>query len=165
MAFSLIGAPATGLLRRGGGNSHLARDLQGHVKMKPTSQKYSHFRSRVRDFALYILISLACVITPIVLMQSGVNAKATNQWFTIIFFTSILYGAFIAANRSLFRMRSFWILTVVLLSLHLVFFITMVTQIDQWRPIWSAIMFFEAPILDTLKSRFISRRHKNGGGK
>ncbi len=135
------------------------------MPVKPTSQKHRHVRSRVRDFALYILIGLVFGITAIVLGRSSISAKAANQWVSVIFFTSILYGTFIGLNRSLYRTRSFWILTVVLLSLHLAFFITMVAQVDQWRPVWSAVMFFEAPILDALKDRFVLHRHGDGGKK
>jgi hypothetical protein len=132
------------------------------MPVKPTNQKRRHVRSRVRDFALYILIGLVFGITAIVLGRSNISAKAANQWVSVIFFTSILYGTFIALNRSLYRTRSFWILTIVLLSLHLAFFITMVTLVDQWRPIWSAVMFFEAPALDALKGKFVSPRNRGG---
>ncbi len=122
----------------------------------------SRFRSRSRDFALYIAISLAVVLMLVVLGRSSLSFEMANRWFSLAFFTAILYGTFIALNRALYRNRSFWVLTAILLLAHLVLFITVVTQIPHWRSIWSAVMFFEAPVLDALKDRFASSRSRGG---
>src|SRR5580658_8615896 len=119
-------------------------------------------RSRLRDFALYIAIGVAFGMVAFFMGRSSMSLKETSRWLSLIFFSAILYGTFIALNRPLYRTSSFWALTAVLLALHSILFIAIVMKVEQWRPIWSAVMFFEAPLLDALKSRFVSPSHRSG---
>jgi peptidoglycan/LPS O-acetylase OafA/YrhL len=131
--------------------------------MKPSNRVRSKLRSRLRDFVLYVVIALAIAAVGVFLGLSNVDQRTANLWTALVLFTAVLFGAFIAANRSLLRTRSFWVLTIVLLTLHLTVFSTLVIRVTQWRPIWSAVMFLEAPLLAYLRMKFVGpekgRRH------
>ena len=128
--------------------------------MKPISRGHSKLRSRLRDYVLYVLIALAIVAVTGFLALSNIDQKTFNLWTSVALFTAVLFGAFIAANRSLFRTRSFWLLTIGLLLLHLTIFSVLVIRVTQWRPIWSAVMFLEAPLLTFLRMKFVG--HETG---
>lgn len=118
-------------------------------------------RTRDRDLILYLAISFLVVLVLLGLGLSDLSLRSANQLFSFGFFTAILYGAFLFLNRPIHRKRAFWALTVITLLFHLVLFIALMTQISNWRPIWNVAMFFEAPVLDYLKGRFVSKRRKN----
>jgi hypothetical protein len=94
----------------------------------------------------------------VALGRSHISQRAAGQWLSLVLFTGILYGAFIAYNRALFQTPAFWFLVVVLLSAHIAVFVILNRSMDQWRPIWNAVMFLEVPILDLLKGQFVHRR-------
>ena len=125
------------------------------------SQRRSHISSRQRDFALYLVIALALALIAVIMGRSNLSLKEANQWLSLIFFTAILYGTFIALSRPLYRIRSFWIVTITSFLVHVSLFAAILTHVDQWRPMWSAVMFLEAPMLDALKRRFVHPTHKN----
>jgi hypothetical protein len=111
---------------------------------------------------LYVAISLAVMFLAVVLGLSPISLEAGGKVLSFVLFTGILYGSFIAYNRSLFRSWAFWRLTITLLSAHLAVFIAINMYVDHWRPIWNGIMFLEIPILDFLKGRLVHvhRNHK-----
>jgi hypothetical protein len=110
-----------------------------------------------------VLIALAIGAVAVFLGLSNIDQRTFNLWTSVALFTAVLFGAFIAANRSSLRTRSFWILTIVLLSLHLAIFSTLVIQVRQWRPIWSAVMFLEAPLLAFFKMKFVGGKRRRPG--
>lgn len=126
--------------------------------MKPLNRGRSRLRSRLRDYVLYVVIALAIGAVGVFLGLSNIDQTTANLWTSVVFFSAVLFGAFIAANRSLFRTRSFWILTTILLLLHLTIFSMLVIQVAQWRPIWSAVMFLEAPLLEFFKMKFVGHK-------
>jgi hypothetical protein len=126
--------------------------------MTLVNSTHSRPNSRLRDFILYIAIALAFGGLAVVFGRSSISEKEANQWMSLIFFSAILYGTFIGLNRNLLRNRSFWIVTTAAFTIHSVFFISVATCVEQWRPIWSAVMFFEAPLLDFMKAKCVHSR-------
>jgi hypothetical protein len=123
----------------------------------------SNFRSRLRDYLLYILIALVVGSIAIALGISGVSADTFGRWGGLVCFTALLYGYFIADNRPQFRRLSFWVLTVVLLLAHVTVFAMIFAHIAHWKTIWFMGMFLEFPVLAYFTNRFRrtlrNRRH------
>lgn len=90
----------------------------------------------------------------------NLSLRAAAQILSLVFFTGILYGAFIFYNKSCWC-RSFWLLTAILLVSHLAIFTLVTTQVPNWRPIWDLGMFFEIPLLESMNLRFVHPRRKH----
>jgi hypothetical protein len=114
----------------------------------------------VRDYVLYLAISFAFAFTAVALGLSNVSLETGEQIMSLVFFTGILYGAFTFYNKSDWS-RSFWLLTALLLVSHSALFIAVATQVPHWRPIWNLTMFFEVPLLDFLKRKFVHPKRKH----
>lgn len=125
------------------------------MPLKPTHEKRSHSESRSRDLVLYVTISLAFMFLAVVLGRSNLSLKVSGQVLSLVLFTGLLYCSFIAFNRQMFRVWTFWLLTIVMISAHLAVFLIINLRVDHWRPLWNGLMFFEIPILDFLKGRFV----------
>ena len=110
----------------------------------PHSPRQSH---RLRDVGLYIAIGLGVAMVALVIAQSDISHEAFIRWGGLIVNTSVLFGYFIAGSRRFFRKLSFWALTTVLLSLHVVVFVLILTHVNQWKLIWFMVMVLEVPIL------------------
>lgn len=117
-------------------------------------RKHADPQSRLLDWILWAALVLALVLVLYTFADTDLLSDLSGQWFTLILFTGILYGAFIGYNRPLFRNRTFWLLTATAFIVHTALFAFIVTRIHPWRSLWSALMFFEAPLLDALKERF-----------
>jgi hypothetical protein len=118
----------------------------------------SNSTSRARDLVIYLAISLAVMMLAVVLARSNLSQAAISQWFGLAFYSAVLYGVFIQANWPSRRLRQFWLVTVVAFSLHAAVFAAIVVNVTAWRPIWSAVMFLELPLLDRAKDRFVPVR-------
>jgi hypothetical protein len=119
-------------------------------------------QNRVRDFALYIAISLAVGAVAILLGRSHLSLGAISQWFGLAFYSAVLYGIFISANWYARRQRHFWLVTILAFCVHAATFAAIIVNVPQWRPIWSAVMFLELPLLDRAKARFApDRKYKH----
>jgi len=99
-------------------------------------------RTRIRDFALYIVIALAFAL---VLMWGGTmserdSTEIINKWVGLAVHTAIVFGYTIRQCRAFWSRRSYWITMFVLLCVHLLFFITVLRAISEWRLVWWAII-------------------------
>jgi hypothetical protein len=126
----------------------------------PQYQTRNRSESRSRDFVLYVAISLGFMALAIALGRSNFSLKTGGQILSLVLFTGILYGCFIASNRTAFRLWTFWLLTAAMLTVHSVLFLVINLRVDQWRGIWNGVMFAEIPILDYMKRRFV-HSHRN----
>ena len=115
--------------------------------MKTSQSSSSHFRSRVRDYVLYLAISFVFVLM-VLILGSNLSLEASTQIMSLVFFTGILYGAFIFYNKSYWT-RSFWILTAILLVTHSALFIALVAKVPHWRPIWDLACFSKCHCLSS----------------
>ena len=122
--------------------------------MDPVSHRVSYSRNRVRDYVLYVLISLALVGTAIV-VEAKFGHDAFNRWGGLAGFTAALFGYFIGESRRYFGQRRFWLLIAALLTVHLVAFSILLMHAEEWRSIWFYGMVAEYPILVYLRGRFL----------
>jgi hypothetical protein len=125
------------------------------MPMIADTQRSARVRSRIRDFVLYIAISFAFVAMLIVVARTGVSHDVYIRWGGLALNTSILFGYFIADSRQFFLRWQYWILTAVLLSVHLAGFIVVLTHVQEWKLIWFMVMFLEYPMLVFFRSRLL----------
>lgn len=113
--------------------------------------------SRARDFVLYVAISLAVAMLAVLMGRSKMSAQAASQWFGLFFYSAIVYGVFVSANWRSRRRGRFWIVTTTAFCVHAAVFATIIITVTQWRPMWSAVIFLELPLLDLVTDRFRAR--------
>lgn len=113
-------------------------------------------RRRLRDFVLYIAIGLCVAFVAMGLAQTDISHDSFIRWGGLTVNTSVLFGYFVADSRPLFRRVSFWILTVALLSVHVIVFALVLTHVSQWKLIWFMVMLLEVPVLLFLRNRIVN---------
>jgi hypothetical protein len=110
--------------------------------------------SRVRDYVIYVAISLAVGAVAIGLGRSSLSLRAANEYFGLAFYSAIVYGVFISANWSSRRLPRFWLVTTAAFCLHGAVFVAIIVKIPYWRPIWNLVMFLELPVLERVRAQF-----------
>ena len=120
--------------------------------MTSHAQRAAHFRSRVRDYVLYVLIAFAFLGTVFV-VEGRWGHDAFIRWGGLAGSTSVLFGYFISESRDFFRERRFWILTALLLAGHLTAFFLVLTHVEEWKLMWFMVMVFEYPAFAYCRSR------------
>lgn len=120
---------------------------------------------KARDYVLYILIGLAVATGTIWVAETGVNPDQFMRWFGLAIFTTILFGAYLVDSRSLFRRRSFWVFTGLLLAIHVGLYSIALARVQSWKVVWFTILtFLELPVLPLLRD-YALRRSGPGHGR
>jgi tellurite resistance protein TehA-like permease len=101
-----------------------------------------HRKSRVRDLILYLLISLTVVAAVIGYAESGLNWNAFMKWGVLALFTAFLLYQLIKMGRPLWREKAFWALTAAFLSIHLLGFALLLNRVENFKPVWFALIIF-----------------------
>jgi len=68
------------------------------------------------------------------------------KWGGLTLSTAVLFGFFIHYSRKFLRRPRFWILTAVLLAMHLFVWISILIHIERWGLLWFNFMVFELPV-------------------
>jgi hypothetical protein len=126
------------------------------MPMNSDTQKATHIRSRVRDYVLYVAISIALVVAGITISHTSINRDALNRWGGLVVYTAILFGYFIDDSRQFIRKWPFWKMIAILLSVHLAAFGYILTHADVWKFIWFTVMMLEFPVLVFFRNRLRS---------
>ena len=74
--------------------------------------------SRVRDLGLYVLISLLVAAPPLAALWLDLPWATFMHWYGFACFTCLVFGQVIAKSRFAWRAKSFWVLMVIWLALH-----------------------------------------------
>ena len=117
------------------------------------NQKAKHIRSRVRDYVLYVAITVAFVVAGIAISHTSINRDALNRWGGLAVYTAILFGYFTSDSRQFIRKLSFWKSTAIFLAVHLAVFGYILTHADVWKFIWFTVMILEFPVLVYFRNR------------
>lgn len=118
-----------------------------------TSQPPHCLRSRVMDFILYIAIAIASAVIILVLSHTSLSSDAFARWGGLTIVTTFLFLYFINHSRQFFSKWQFWVLTAILMSVHLTCFAILLTHVVEWKMIWFAGMSFEYPVFIFFRSR------------
>jgi len=77
---------------------------------------------RLRDFSVYVLISIICIGSLITAAVEGVPEQTFMPWFGFALFTLFLFGQYILKSRRVWERRSFWFVTGLFLMAHVIAF-------------------------------------------
>lgn len=77
---------------------------------------------RLRDFSIYMLISIICIGSILVAAVEGVPERKFASWFGFVLFTVFLFGQFISSSRRERNRRSFWLVTGLFFLAHVTTF-------------------------------------------
>ncbi|HEV2134550.1 MAG TPA: hypothetical protein VGR47_09805 [Terracidiphilus sp.] len=125
--------------------------MSAAIPMTSQAPRAARIRSRVRDYVVYILIAFA-FLGMVFLIEGRWGHDAFIRWGGLAGFTAVLFGYFITDSRQYFRERRFWILTAVLLSVHLTVFAFVLTHVEEWKLMWFMVMLFEYPVFVYLRT-------------
>jgi hypothetical protein len=89
---------------------------------------------RKKDLAAYIAVGSALIALLFISVRLGWNEAVFMNTLNVTGNTLILFGAFIAYSRSLWRKRPFWVLTGLLILGHLLLVWSVLTRYGSWKP-------------------------------
>jgi hypothetical protein len=102
-------------------------------------KKHPH---RIRDFVLYIAISLSVVVVIVLAAISGINWGPYSKWILLTLFTCLLFGLRFERSRMLWRRRSFWLTCLLFLAAHLAAWIPIVSRLEHLKANLTLIFVF-----------------------
>lgn len=118
--------------------------MKGELNTTTQIREHSTSRHRLRDFGLYVLISLLVACPPLVALWIGLPWDLFMHWFGFVFFTFLIFGQLIAKSRFMWKEQSFWVLTSVLLAAHLAVFVDLSrTKYEISEVDWVFLVFVE----------------------
>ena len=82
---------------------------------------------------------------------------ASIRWVGLGWFTLAVFALFAAKSDGFINSGRFWSVTVVLLLVHLVAFVTLLSRVDEWKLPWFMVMVFEYPLFLAARDKFASQ--------
>jgi|GEM_PF-3364422 len=89
----------------------------------------------VRDFVLYISIGFAVAAVIMTAALSGFG-RGWGEWITLSIFTFILFYYWLKICKSVWRRRSYWVITFLLLLAHLGFWAVVLKNVSHISVFW-----------------------------
>jgi hypothetical protein len=120
--------------------------------MTSATQRTNRIRGRVRDYILYVLITVAFA-GMVFMIQGRWGHEALIRWGGLAGFTAVLFGYFVGDSRQHLRQHQFWVLTAILLVLHLTAFVILLSHVEEWKLMWFTGMVIEYPVFMYFRSR------------
>jgi hypothetical protein len=108
--------------------------------MRNLFEMTQHHRGRAKDLILYVLISLLILAVVFTAAMTGLREDIFMKWLSFVAFTLLLFGYFIADNRSLWKRPQFWIMSGVCFLIHLLGFIVLFAHLTIFKPIWFGLI-------------------------
>ena len=102
--------------------------------------------NRKKDLAAYVAIGSALIALLFISIHLGWNEAIFMNTLNVTVNTLILFGAFIAYSRLLWRRRSFWVLTSALIFGHLLLVWSILARYGSWKPAW----WYELTLVEAL---------------
>jgi len=102
---------------------------------------------RMRDYVLYLAMSFAVVAAIFAIGYSRVDLDKAKKWAFALFYTSFVFGFVIEQSRMLWKLRSFWLLTGLLLLLHCIALAMILATTQHMRAISWIPGFVETVVL------------------
>jgi hypothetical protein len=115
---------------------------------------------RIRDFVTYSVVGIAIVVGAYLYQASfGSDVVPVAKWGGLAGMTAILFGGVITSSHRIYRQSGlFWYSIAGLLAAHVLVFVAILRQVDQWKAIWFVFFFpLEIPVIEGAL-RFVMRR-------
>jgi hypothetical protein len=82
----------------------------------------------------------------------GILAGDFIRWGGLVLYSTFIFGFFVNDSRRFFAEKRFWILTIILLGLHVAAFAAILLRIGEWKLLWFNAMILELPLFWLLRS-------------
>ena len=115
-----------------------------------------NFTGRARDYLVYVVIGSAFATSVVVAINLGLTKEHLVRGLSIIGFTALLYGQFIADSKLLWKYRRFWLLVCAAFVVHSFAMATLVHKhvlVDV--PQYIAFVLAEGVLLIALRAALI----------
>lgn len=83
----------------------------------------------------------------------SVSHEVYIRWGGLAIDTAVLFGLFINCSRQFFRKLQFWVLTALLLAVHLTAFAIVLTHVEEWKLMWFTVIVLEYPVFVFFRNR------------
>jgi hypothetical protein len=110
--------------------------------MRKNRPRFDPNALKLRDVLVIVPLIITCVVL-LVLFSLYAGGEALVRWGGLGIITAVLFGFFVNNSRSYFHNKRFWILTAVLLILHLSIFTAVLLTAPEWKLSWFAITILE----------------------
>jgi hypothetical protein len=102
------------------------------------------------------LAALFAYIAVLLFFRSKVSHDTYIRWGGLVLTIIVIFGVLIRRSREFYRMRSFWKLVAIFVSLNLASFGIALANVAEWKLPWFGIMLIEVPIFIMLRDRLQS---------
>ncbi|MHB1938323.1 MAG: hypothetical protein ACYCOR_17315 [Acidobacteriaceae bacterium] len=119
-------------------------------------------RNRARKTHLFYVL---CALFGVLIALAGIKITfvvegtwghdAFIRWGGLTVNTLGLFGFFVSESLQFLRKRRFWVLTAVLLAVHLAIFAIVLTHVEEWKLLWFMVIIIEYPFFVFLRARFV----------
>jgi hypothetical protein len=97
--------------------------------------------TRIRDFVLYILISLAVVVAIVLYAEYGPEAELSDfRWGALVCMALVTFGYPLKWYRSSWHAWQFWCAFGFLVVAHFTVYILALRRVEQFGVLWFAIL-------------------------
>jgi hypothetical protein len=108
----------------------------------------------VRD--MLVIAPLVVVFVALsIFFAFSVSDESYIKWGGLAVDTAVVFGLFLKYSQRLLRKRKFWVLTLILLTVHLAVFVLILTHVDEWKLVWFTPMAAELPLFLLLRNRLL----------
>lgn len=98
---------------------------------------------RVGDFLLYITIGMLVAFAAIwfASRSDGTETELIGKWAGLVATTLILFGYAIKAHKRFVRKKSFRVMTLSLLAVHVSVFAVVLLKVEHWKVLWFVLTY------------------------
>lgn len=130
-----------------------------YILMTSAAQGTARVGNRVRNFLLYALFAVVIAFGGLKItftVEDTWGHDAFIRWGGLAAFTLGLFALFVGDSEKLLRKWRFWVVTAILLAVHLAAFAIVLTYVQEWKLMWFMVMVVEYPLFLLIRGRFVS---------
>lgn len=130
--------------------------------MTSASQRVADKHSRGRTVLSWLFFIFAGAIVALVglkltfVVQGRWGHDAFIRWGGLTGFTLGLFALFVSESEKFLRKSRFWVMTAILLAVHLAVFGMILTRVEEWKLMWFMVMVLEYPLFRFFRERFVT---------
>jgi hypothetical protein len=99
---------------------------------------------------------LFAILAVFVFVRSQVSHEIYIRWGGLVLTLIVVFGILILKSQRFHRIRSFWVLITIFVTLNLAIFGTILVHASEWELPWFGIILIEIPIFIMFRDNLLS---------